>query len=233
MASNNIFFTSDLHFLHNNIIKHCNRPTTIEEHTQWLLDLVNQDLNDSSYVYHVGDFTGKYKNKYSEVEYIISQLKGTWHFIKGNHDNEKQLQNILKGTRHKWLGDYHELKYDNKNIILFHYPIDTWNKKHYNSIHLHGHSHARHSNIVEHRHDIGIDVGNRLFRIDEVIKSGFTEIDLLAAYNQFIYCFDNSGMFYIKFGEYLYSKHNFEIDDSYQSDDYNYILKLLKNKGGY
>ena len=119
MTSNNIFFTSDLHFLHNNIVKYCNRPTTIEEHTEWLIETVNKDLNDTSQVYHLGDFTGKYKNKYSDLEYIISQLKGTWHFIKGNHDNEKQLQNILKGTRHKWLGDYHELKHNNKSIILF------------------------------------------------------------------------------------------------------------------
>lgn len=212
MASNNIFFTSDLHFLHDNIVKYCNRPTTIEEHTEWLIETVNKDLNDTSQVYHIGDFTGKYKNKYSDIEYIISQLKGTWHFIKGNHDNEKQLQNILKGTRHKWLGDYHELKHNNRSIILFHYPIETWNKKHYGSIHLHGHSHSRNSNIVEYRHDIGIDVDYRLFSINEVMGPGFRMIDYLAARNQYMYYVKENKSDSVIFAEYLYAKHGIDVN---------------------
>lgn len=229
MATSNIFFTSDLHFLHNNIIKYCNRPTNEYEHTQWLINIINKDLNDKSEVYHVGDFTGKYKNKYSEVEYIISQLKGNWNFIKGNHDNEKQLQNILKGTRHKWLGDYHEIKHNKKSIILFHYPIQTWNKKHFKSIHLHGHSHGRNEHIIPCRHDVGIDIAHRLFNIDEVLDETFNEIDLKTAYNQFkFYKEDNNISDDFKFGQYIFGKHDIEFEDSYNSNDYSYILNALK-----
>ena len=53
-----IFFTSDLHLGHKNIIKHCDRPfSSIEQMNRSLLTNINNivGLNDDLYI--LGDFT--------------------------------------------------------------------------------------------------------------------------------------------------------------------------------
>jgi calcineurin-like phosphoesterase family protein len=39
--------------------------------------------------------------------------------------------------------DYKEIIDENRRLILFHYPIWSWNGMHYGAIHLHGHIHQK------------------------------------------------------------------------------------------
>lgn len=177
--SENIFFTSDPHFFHDNIIKYCNRPCTIEDHTEWLLDILNKDLDEDSIVFMLGDFVGNNKkhdgpdnkSRFKSLQEVISKLKGTWYFIKGNHDNENQIKSLLKNTRHSYLGDYSEILIGNKSFILFHFPIENWNKKHYNSIHLHGHLHNNKSPKIENRFNVSLDIEHKVYNIKEFYKA--------------------------------------------------------------
>ena len=81
-----------------------------------------------------------------------------WNFIIGNHDKENQLKSACASTRHNVLGIYHEKKLVGTTFVMFHYPIENWNKKHYGSIHLHGHIHnGRNKLDIENRHNVCFD----------------------------------------------------------------------------
>ena len=81
-----IFFTSDLHFGHKNILAYDNRPfNTIEEHDEALIKNWNGKVGDEDHVYILGDFSFYNANKSCE---ILDQLKGHKHLIIGNHDKK-------------------------------------------------------------------------------------------------------------------------------------------------
>ena len=66
------------------------------------------------------------------------------------------------------------LKYNKKLIVLSHYPIESWECKSQNSIHLHGHCHHALDSSIENtfgrRMDIGIDWEEfRPYSIDEIL----------------------------------------------------------------
>jgi calcineurin-like phosphoesterase family protein len=79
-----VFFYSDPHFGHKNIIKYCNRPYEyVWEHDRDLIKRYNKLVKDNDIVYFLGDigFTN-----YIYIQHIIKQLKGRKILIKGNHD---------------------------------------------------------------------------------------------------------------------------------------------------
>lgn len=149
-----IYFTSDTHFGHRNILKYCSGTRnfkTIEEHDEALVALWNKTVDPGSRVYHLGDF-GFGSRDY--LVSIINRLNGHKHFIRGNHDKSFPFR----------MSDYLEIKVPDaemdikQNIMLFHYPIAIWNKRHHGSWQLHGHCHGTFPSDDFHaRLDVGID----------------------------------------------------------------------------
>ena len=81
-----IFFTSDLHFGHRNIIRLCNRPfSSIEEMDNLLIQNWNHKVNRNDTVYILGDLM--FRNEKPPEEYL-RQLKGKKHLLVGNHDRQ-------------------------------------------------------------------------------------------------------------------------------------------------
>ena len=79
-----IFYTADLHFGHQNVLKYDKRPfADINEMDRALIELWNGRVSDDDDVYIVGDFA--FKNEKPE-EWYLEQLKGKKHLIIGNHD---------------------------------------------------------------------------------------------------------------------------------------------------
>ena len=80
-----IYFTSDLHFDHANIIKLCNRPfNSVQEMNESIIYNWNNKVNFSDMVYILGDIT---MNKDPEVaRKYIERLNGSKVLIQGNHD---------------------------------------------------------------------------------------------------------------------------------------------------
>ena len=78
-----IFFTSDHHFNHSNIIKYCCRPFgSVEEMNDEMLKRWNSVVQPGDTVYYLGDFSlGR-----GPVEYFAPRLHGEKHLIMGNHD---------------------------------------------------------------------------------------------------------------------------------------------------
>lgn len=77
-----IFFTSDHHFGHTNIIKFCNRPfNSVDEMDNELIKKWNEKISKEDEVYHLGDFALSSNERFKE---IADQLNGTSSFINGN-----------------------------------------------------------------------------------------------------------------------------------------------------
>lgn len=80
----NIWFTSDTHFFHKNIIEYCRRPYySVDQMNQALIDNWNRVVEPDDIIYHLGDFSFANKNK---TRAILEQLYGYKVLIRGNHD---------------------------------------------------------------------------------------------------------------------------------------------------
>lgn len=97
-AAPKIWFTSDQHFGHHNIITYCNRPyKSVEEMAEDLIGRYNTLVAPEDIVYHLGDLSMNFKN----AEAVMSRLNGIKHLIPGNHDlchpaNKKNRQYSAK-----------------------------------------------------------------------------------------------------------------------------------------
>jgi len=148
---NKTWFTADHHFGHKNIIEYTNRPfETAKEMDNELIKRWNDRVSPGDIVYYLGDFTlGNNARQYME------QLNGLVRFVYGGHDYHwwpKEEGKII------WYDLYHcrfleplttvefpDLMLDNKYplpVILCHYPLLSWDRSHYGSWHLHGHTHG-------------------------------------------------------------------------------------------
>jgi calcineurin-like phosphoesterase family protein len=157
----NYYFTADTHFGHTNIIKYTHRPfETIEEMDNTLINNWNKVVSPNDIVYHLGDFC--FKNKGAARNYL-GQLNGKIYFIWGNHDNAlKEYKNqewIKEGLNNQkigFLGNMVNIEINGQTIVLNHYAMRVWDKSHYASWHLYGHSHGT---LPDDPHSLSLDVG--------------------------------------------------------------------------
>lgn len=134
----NVFFTSDTHFGHTNIIKYCNRPfSSVAEMDAELIKRWNSKVAEGDVVMHLGDFCFGNAKKYRD------QLNGEIRMIRGNHDRDAEYLYSLKNER-SFLSfeDVRTVVYKNQGIWLSHYAHRVWPKSHRGHWHLYGHSHG-------------------------------------------------------------------------------------------
>jgi len=160
---NNIWFVSDMHFGHKNMLPYCNRPfESIEEMDQALVDNWNAEVKPTDTVYHLGDWAF---HNYER----IGQLNGFIHSVPGNHDHER-AKKLLPFLPNGFTEEIHYLKLDKeRRFVLCHYPIESWRREY--RYHLHGHSHGT-LGVHANRLDVGIDA-TKLYRpehVDDVMQ---------------------------------------------------------------
>ena len=149
-----IFFTSDLHFGHENVLKFDDRPfETVEEMDEELIRRWNNKVDKGDLVYVLGDLIWKTAN--NEALSIIKRLNGQIILIKGNHD--RFIKNATAKNALAGLKDYDDICValadgTTRRCILSHYFMPFYNGHRQNAIHLHGHSH----NTEEHYLELGI-----------------------------------------------------------------------------
>lgn len=145
-----VYYTSDTHFHHKNVIQLSNRPfESIEEMNEMFIDNWNKTVNRNDTVYHLGDFALGGTTKWED---ILTRLKGKIHLVLGNHDDKKVVNKV---AHHFASIDLMvEKKIDKQHLFLFHYPIDIGLTP--NAYSIHGHIHERPSRLVN-QINVGVD----------------------------------------------------------------------------
>lgn len=113
-----VFFSSDTHYYHDNIIKYCSRPfRSAGEMNSSMVEAWNSRVGDGDIAFHLGDVSASLRNNTSGLKEIIGTLKGRKILIRGNHDHlpdewyiEAGFHRVFNNVR---LGD----------VLLTHYPL--------------------------------------------------------------------------------------------------------------
>lgn len=127
-----IFYISDTHFGHKNILKYDNRPYfTVAEMDADLIKRWNNAVKSTDTVYHLGDFSWL---KPAEESEILQQLNGTKILIRGNHDYKPTAEwaEVLP---------FAEIVDNGRHVILSHFPIASYKNMTHGYYHLYGHVH--------------------------------------------------------------------------------------------
>lgn len=181
-----IFFTSDLHFGHRNIINFCKRPfNSIEEMDNTLIENWNSVVNHNDWVFNLGDFAFATHHRWVE---LLSSLRGKHVLILGNHDITRwpgdNTMKLFYRVEQQMI-----LKIDNRTVILNHYPFlcygGVYNNPESTVYALHGHVHQNpyckkgkdderlHLRFPQ-QYDVGVDNNNftpiSWEQVDEKIK---------------------------------------------------------------
>jgi len=162
---NNIWFTSDWHANHSKIITLANRPfKNCFEMEQKLIENYNKVVHKNDLVFLQGDMNFGSRKRFDKM---IDQMNGKKHFIMGNHKDYAYKEGTME--KFVWVRNYYDLwvqdpdaKGGKQLICIFHYPIEQWRNKHYNSIHVCGHSHGRLPlrKGMERRIDVSVEAWN-------------------------------------------------------------------------
>ncbi len=146
-----VYFTSDTHFGDWRALRIDKRPfRSLEEHDAALVARWNEAVTPSDEVWHLGDFAlGAGADRIAD---LLSSLCGVKHLILGNNDGRATLEaSGWASVQH-----YVELEVEGRHLILFHYPLRTWNKMGRGTINLHGHSHGKLKPLPR-QYDVGVD----------------------------------------------------------------------------
>jgi calcineurin-like phosphoesterase family protein len=153
-----VFFTADLHLGHNNVIKYSNRPfKDSDDMDEKLIKAWNEVVPPNGIVFHAGDFSF---HGGQHTAQLLSQLNGNVYLSLGNHDKLKYVHNAgFEAIADRFEIDVTHLDDEpDQRIIIDHYALLTWNKQHYKSWMLHGHSHGSLSETnLALRMDVGVD----------------------------------------------------------------------------
>jgi len=153
-----IWFTADHHFNHANIIKYCNRPfSSVDEMNNELVRRWNEVIKPDDTVYHLGDFTLEGVETFYK---FFMQLNGKILIIPGGHDYRWTTGEVLCNVSDPLISI--ELDTGRKFplvIVLCHYAMRVWDRSHYGSLHLYGHSHGN-LEMWPNSMDVGVDCHN-------------------------------------------------------------------------
>ena len=167
ILQNNLFFTSDSHFLHKYVCEYQNRNyVSVDEMNKQLILNWNSVVPSNGVVYHLGDFS--LGNPKLTLD-IINRLNGGIILVKGNHEKTIMGSKYLR-DKFTMIHEYgYEIKVEDEDatytsahgkqlIVLSHFPYEVWHNSHYGSWHLHGHSHNKtYSRNDQLRLDVGVD----------------------------------------------------------------------------
>lgn len=142
-----IFFTSDLHLGHRNVIGF-GRPqfANIDDHDECLIAGWNSRVNKRDKVFVLGDVAFGLSHLS-----LVAELKGTKELIIGNHDQQATIEYLKYFTKVHGCRKY-------KDFILTHCPVHPSEMEYRWKFNLYGHIHESHKVIKDARYFcVGVD----------------------------------------------------------------------------
>ena len=134
-----IYYISDLHIGHKNAIRFDERPfADIDDMEREIVRRWNEKVGADDDVYILGDVF--YRNKGSRADFL-KRLGGRLHLIVGNHDFEILKNEAALGCFES-VDKLRQIVDDGRRVVMCHYPIISWNMKHFGAYHVYGHVHA-------------------------------------------------------------------------------------------
>lgn len=177
-----VFFTSDTHFGHANIMRFCKRPfESVEEMDRVLIENWNAKVGKDDTVFHMGDFAW---GGAAEWSHLLDVLNGRIYLVLGNHDMRNINQGFMK--RFEWVGFQALINVEGRKVLLNHYPMlcyaGSYGSRKDMVYQLFGHVHSsdtcdnidfpRMSHLFPTQYDVGVDNNN-------FTPISFTEVDAI------------------------------------------------------
>lgn len=159
-----VYFTSDTHFGHENIIRYCNRPfRNAEEMNAELIRRWRETVPEDGIVFHLGDFAHGNARLWND---ILSALTGRKYLILGNHDMKALRQGYMGRFEH--VAQQMTIRVGGQAIVLNHNPFLCYGGSYRDVWQLFGHVHsgpASHTGLDHPRlkmlfplqYDVGVD----------------------------------------------------------------------------
>ena len=136
-----IWFTSDTHFGHANVLKFSERPwDDVDDMNHALIKNINACVEPSDELYILGDFSFKLTVQQAyELRKLIRCKK--IHLVHGNHDKDWRQPEVANAFIVE--PPIKVLKVDGVKIVMSHYPMADWQSMGHGSWHIHGHIHSQ------------------------------------------------------------------------------------------
>lgn len=136
----NVFWISDTHWGHKNIIKYSNRPfqdipeMNYQMEERWLSTVKDEDI-----VIHCGDVCFTSTN---EMNAILDSLPGYKVLVKGNHDWDRGKKR-LRDLNFNAIFDKLTFTHGDQRYVVTHVPMDDTYLKQTKQKNIHGHVHNK------------------------------------------------------------------------------------------
>lgn len=167
-----IWFTSDTHFWHRNIIEYTKRPfESVEEMNQELIKRWNSRVAPEDIIFHLGDFAHCGSKKLKE---ILDSLNGRKFLVLGNHD-WRTFKSEASRVWFEGIAQQMYIRIDGRKVYLNHFPYlcftGTFKTPEEATWQLFGHVHSgllntefldkpRLQYLFPYQYDVGVDNNN-------------------------------------------------------------------------
>lgn len=181
-----LWFTSDTHFWHQNIISWTGRPwKDAPEMNKALIENWNSVVPKDGLVFHLGDFCFAGASEWGKLR---RELNGRIYLVMGNHDSVAS-QPMLE-LFEKVYGGIARLRVGHQEIWASHFPLMCWTGMNRESWNLYGHVHTmkvpdsqqlgldaprvRDCSVPGKQYDVGVDYNDykpiSFFEIQRILK---------------------------------------------------------------
>lgn len=162
-GSGKIYFMSDLHYNHENVIKHDSRPfNNVSDMNDYILSELKKTSPDDI-IFDLGDMF--WKMPLDSIKEVLDQIPcNNIYKIVGNHDNYGLYYDQAPLKEYfKIICDILDVHIEHLGVdymvTMSHYPFVSWNHKPYGSIMIHGHTHSNIDNFNLSSNDLRVDIG--------------------------------------------------------------------------
>lgn len=180
----NVWFTSDTHFCHKNIVRGtttwtnprgCRDFDTTEDHDKRIIESINGLVKPEDILYHLGDWSfGGHENIRKSRAAIKCK---TIHLVLGNHDHhiaplDSPYRSLFASVNQvSKLAFRKDHKFTKQKIFMSHYAHMVWENSSHGAIHLFGHSHGTLKNPIGKSMDVGVDTHDYYpYHLDEILE---------------------------------------------------------------